>query len=79
MQCDQYIACPYYIGYKVIEGYPTIKCESIDSSRKHTRVAFKDKQSKDKYKAHFCTDVLKCKHCPIHKMLDIKYGVTDGI
>ena len=79
MQCDQYIACPYFIGQKYILGYPTIKCESVDPALKYTKVRFVDRHSRDEYKAHFCSDVLKCKNCPIHKMLDMKYGVNDGI
>lgn len=77
MQCDHYVACPYYIGHKVIDGIPIIKCEGIESSRIATRVSFKDKHSREEYKEHFCTDLYRCKMCPIHQALDRKYGVED--
>lgn len=73
-----YIACPYYIGTKIIEDKPHIRCEGI-TGEESTRVPFKDENARAQYLMKYCYGIHRCKKCPIHKKLDRKYGITDEI
>ena len=73
-----YIACPYYIGRKIIEDKPHIRCEGIIGSEA-TRLSFPDDRSRARHMRQYCYGIHRCKLCPIHKELDRKYGITDDI
>lgn len=71
----KYVKCPYYI-----EGNHTyqlkmnqIRCEGII---KNTTISliFDTKQKEKEHRERYCYQVQECNKCPIHQMLDRKYG-----
>lgn len=77
---DMYASCPYYLGIysEKQRKKGQIRCEGVSKGNSISLVFGSDTKRKD-YKQRYCYSVLGCRDCLIHKMLNGKYGVDDGI
>ena len=75
---DRYVSCPYYLGLNSEEQRKRcqIRCEGIGIGNTVSLV-FGSESDRRKHKRTFCYDVKECRKCLIHRMLNIKYGVSD--
>lgn len=72
---ERYIACPYYLVVKQehISNH-IIRCEGVSEGNTISLV-FATENKRKEHKHTYCYSVVGCKRCPIHHMLDSKYGV----
>ena len=76
---DKYAACPYYLSNYNEEQRKKgqIRCEGVSKGNTISLVFGSETNRRD-YKKKYCHDVSNCHKCPIHLMLDRKYG-DDGV
>lgn len=78
---ERYVACPYSLGVNTIyqsKAGAIIRCEGI-SKGNAIALVFDTQVDLKAHKKTFCYSVKRCRECPIHQMLNRKYGVNDDI
>ncbi len=73
---ERFVVCPYYLGLnnKRQREINHIRCEGVSQGNTISLV-FASTKSKADHKRTYCCSIYGMKVCPIHKMLDGKYGV----
>lgn len=78
---ERYVACPYSLGVNTEQQRSQgaiIRCEGVSKGNVITLV-FDSKEARKAHKRDFCYSIHNCRKCPIHQMLNRKYGVDDEI
>lgn len=76
---ERYVSCPYYLVIKEDHRKRMIiRCEGV-SKGNTINLVFADEQKRARHKQAFCYSIKGCRECPIHQMLNRKYGVDDDI
>jgi hypothetical protein len=70
--------CPYYIENNCTYQLhrKMIRCEGVNKDS-ICGLMFRSAQKEQKYREAHCYNIVGCKRCLIHKMLDEKWGVED--
>ena len=66
---DKFVKCPYFKK----QDQNRIVCEGINNEST-THVVFADSKAKTEYMHKRCNDIGGCRKCPLHDLLDRKYG-----
>lgn len=78
---ERYVACPYSLGVNTEpqrKQGAIIRCEGVGRSNVIT-LEFDSYETRKAHKRDFCYSIHNYRKCPIHQMLNRKYGVDDEI
>lgn len=77
---ERFVACPYYLGInsEAQRKKGQIRCEGV-SKGNTISLLFGSESDRKAYKRAYCYSIQRCHNCLIHKMLNIKYGVSDDV